>query len=78
MVQAVRMHLPLKITKHIGARGQIGGYIITDALGRSIPLMCDEDAARRNAACLWSPEEAEALAKQIARALTDNQERDAG
>lgn len=67
--------LPIKIKRHVGTRGQTGGYIVTDARGRTITLMCEKDNARRDAAKLWRPEEAEALAKKIARLLTEDEEK---
>ncbi len=69
------MKFPLAIKRAIGTRGQIAGYQVTDAYGRYIHLPCEEDPIRRGVVKLWSPEEAEALAKRIARMLTDEEEK---
>lgn len=66
------MKLPLRIIPwRDSIRHDISAYIISDAEGRSINISCDADPIRRDVAKLWSPEEAEALAKRIARFLTD-------
>ncbi len=57
--------LPLRI------RRLPSSVIITDARGRAICIYCEEAPLRRDVACLWSPSEAEALARWIARRLTD-------
>lgn len=67
------MKLPLKIQAFRGVHDEIAAYIIRDALGRPISLPCDPNELRRNVAKLWSPEEAEALVKRIARMLTDEE-----
>lgn len=69
------MKFPLKIKRTTGTRGQVSGYQVTDAYGRYIHLPCEEDPIRRSAVKLWSPEEAEALAKRIARLLTNEEEK---
>ncbi|MDO9364657.1 MAG: hypothetical protein Q7T60_17145 [Sphingopyxis sp.] len=69
------MKLPLSIKAFRGHDGQIAAYIIRDAEGRSINLPCDINQLRRDVARLWSVEEAEALAKRIARMLTDEEEK---
>lgn len=69
------MELPLTIKPYRGVLGEITAYIIRDRQGRSIQIHCDEDQLRRGVAKLWSPEEAEAIAKRIARLLTDEEGR---
>lgn len=61
------MKLPLKITRYEESFG------ITDAVGTSICYVYfDEDpGTRRNVRKRLSMEDAEAIAKQIARSLTD-------
>lgn len=71
----MKLALPLTIKAFRGVQGEISAYIIRDRLGRSINLPCDIDQLRRDVAKLWSPEEAEALAKRIARMLTDEEEK---
>ena len=68
------MRLPLKITRHDESFG------ITDASGISIAYVYfgTADETQRFAAKRMRLDEAESVARQIARALTDNQERDAG
>jgi len=68
------MKLPLKITRHEESFG------ITDNAGMSICYIYFgvSDETQRFAARRMTRAEAEDVAKQIARALTDNQERDAG
>lgn len=44
---------------------------IVDALERRICIYCERKELRREVAKLWSPEEAEAIAKWIARKLTE-------
>lgn len=66
------MKLPLRIIPwRDSIRHDISAYIISDAEGRSINICCETDPLRRDVAKLWSPEEAQALAKKIARLLTD-------
>lgn len=66
------MKLPLRIIPwRCSIRDNISAYIVSDAEGRSININCEDDPLRREVAKLWSPEEAKALAKQIARLLTD-------
>lgn len=65
---------PLSVRRFIGVTGNPAAYIISDARGRSINICCDIDQLRREVAHLWSIEEAEALAKKIARMLTDEAE----
>lgn len=48
--------------------------MIRDAEGRGISVHCESDPLRRDVAKLWTPEEAEALAKKIARFLTDERQ----
>ena len=69
-----RMRLPLKITRHEES------YSIRDAAGTSICYIYFgvSDETQRFAAKRMTRAEAEDVARQIARALTDNQERDAG
>ncbi|MCV9940890.1 hypothetical protein OIU35_31455 [Boseaceae bacterium BT-24-1] len=63
------MKLPLKV------RRVHESYQITDAVGRGIFLYFEDDPFIRSAAKeRWSPEEAEALAKRIARLLTDDEQ----
>jgi hypothetical protein len=69
----MKLALPLTIRPYRGVRGEITAYIIRDRQGRAIQIHCDEDQLRRGVAKLWSPEEAEALAKRIARLLTDDE-----
>lgn len=69
------MKLPLRIIPfRSSVRQQVSAYIIQDAAGRGINIPCEPDPVRREVAKLWSPEEAEALAKRIARFLTDDAE----
>ncbi len=69
------MKLPLRIIPYRSSiRQQVSAYIIQDAEGKGIQICCDHDPIRRDVAKLWSPEEAEALAKRIARFLTDEAE----
>lgn len=63
---------PLKVRRFQGIAGKTSAYLITDAKGRSINVCCEETELRREVAKLWSPEEAEAIAKWIARRLTDD------
>lgn len=68
------MKLPLRIIPwRCSIRHDISAYVIKDAEGRSININCEADPIRRDVAKLWSPEEAQALAKQIARLLTDSE-----
>lgn len=62
---------PLKVRRFQGVLGTTSAYMVTDAKGRSINVCCEEAELRREVAKLWSPEEAEAIAKWIARKLTD-------
>ena len=67
--------LPLRIIPfRSSVRQGISAYIIQDAAGRGINIPCEPDPVRREVAKLFSPEEAEALAKRIARFLTDEAE----
>lgn len=68
------MILPLRITAHAESFG------ITDAAGLHVAYVYfgAGDKAQRQAANRMTREEAESVAKIIARALTDHQERDAG
>lgn len=64
------MKLPLKVKRS----GE--SYRIEDATGRAIYLYVEDDEFRRSAArTRWTSKEAEALAKRIARMLTDDEER---
>lgn len=65
------LRFPLRIRRFRGVHGEVAAIIISDASGQSINLCCDPNQLRRDAAHLWPPEEAEALAKWIARAMTD-------
>lgn len=65
---------PLKIRRVSSNSGEPRSFSITDAVGRSIYLYCDVDQLRRQVAHLWTPAEAERLAKTIARMLTDEAE----
>lgn len=66
------MKFPLRIIPfRCSIRDEISSYIIQDAQGRGISVHCEADPLRREVAKLWSPEEAKAIAKQIARLLTD-------
>ncbi len=71
------LKLPLRIRSHRGPTGTIDAYIITDAAGRSINICCEEMELRREIAKLFTPAEAEELAKRIARWLTDEHETEA-
>lgn len=66
-----RMRPPLHIRKLHGFGDKVACYQIRDAAERTINLYCEEAALRREVAKLFSPEEAEALAKRIARMFTD-------
>jgi hypothetical protein len=66
------LQFPLKVRRYGGILGQTSAFIITDAAGRSINISCDPNPRRREVAKVWSPEYAEALAKHIARMLSDN------
>jgi hypothetical protein len=64
------MKLPLKVKR---ARES---YRVEDAYGRGIFLYFEDDPFIRSAAKeRWTSEEAEALAKRIARMLTDEEEK---
>lgn len=65
------MRFPLRVRCFIGISGEPSAYIISDDAGRSINICCEVQPVRREVAKLWTPEEAEALAKKIARFLTD-------
>ena len=67
---------PYRLPLRVKRAGE--SYQIVDAAGRSIYIYFEDDETRRSAMQRWTSAEAETLAKQIARALTDNQERDAG
>jgi hypothetical protein len=60
------LRFPLRV-KRVGESFQI-----IDAAGRSILMYFEDDETRRSIMNRWTSAEAEALAKQIARALTDN------
>lgn len=64
------LRFPLKVRRHQRVVGEPCSFSILDAGGRAIRLYCDIDQLRRDVAHLWTPEEAEALAKTIARLLT--------
>lgn len=69
------MKFPLRIIPfRCSIRDGISAYIISDAEGRNINICCEVDPIRREVAKLWTPEEAEAIAKRIARWLTDEHE----
>lgn len=68
------IRFPLRVRRHQSDAGEPSSFSITDAGGRSIRLYCDIDQLRRDVAHLWTPEDAEALAKKIARMLTDEAE----
>lgn len=72
------MKFPLRISPHVGIRGEIDAYTIHDAAGRGIHLPCEGDALRRDIAKLWTPEEALAIARRLARWLTDEHETEVG
>lgn len=59
------MKLPLRITRS----GE--SVRIEDAGGRAIYLYFEDEATRRGVMKRWTSDEAEALAKRIARLLTD-------
>lgn len=63
--------LPLTVSRFRNSQGEVVCIIIRDAVGRSIQLSCDPSDFRRTASRVWSPEDAEALAKWIARHLSD-------
>lgn len=68
------MRMPLKITRFRSlAHYTVSAVIIRDDSGRRIS--CDENPIRRDVAKVWSLEEAEALAKLVARFLTDHAEK---
>jgi transposase len=58
---------PLKIRKHAES------VAITDALGRPIFLYFENDQTRRSAMHRYTEEEAIALARRVARLLTDDE-----
>lgn len=62
---------PLRLRRFESAPGQTCAFIITDARGRSLQIPCEQADLRREVAKLFSPAEAEAIAKWIARRLTD-------
>lgn len=66
------LRFPIKVRRYGGILGETSAYFITDATGRSINISCDPNPLRREVAKVWSPEEAEVLAKHIARTLSDN------
>lgn len=69
------MKFPLRIIPFRSSiRDEISAYIIEDAAGRGISVHCEVDPLIRDVGKLWSPQEAEALAKRIARWLTDEHE----
>jgi hypothetical protein len=73
------MKFPLRIVPfRCSIRHEISAYIIQDADGRSININCEVDPLRRDVAKLWTTEEAQALAKRIARFLTDEHETEVG
>lgn len=63
--------LPLTVSRFRNSQGEVVSIIIRDAVGRSIHINCDPSDFRRTASRVWSPEDAEALAKWIARHLSD-------
>ncbi|MBN9440673.1 hypothetical protein [Bosea sp. (in: a-proteobacteria)] len=63
--------LPLTVSRFRNSQGEVVCIIIRDAVGRSIQLSCDASDFRRTASRVWSPEDAEQLAKWIARHLSD-------
>lgn len=62
---------PVRVRRYGGIDGEVSAYLITDANGRSVTIPCEARALRREVAKLFSPEEAEILAKWIARRLMD-------
>lgn len=62
---------PLRVTRFHSAPGTTSAFMITDARGRSINICCEEADLRREVAKLWSPAEAEVIARWIARKMTD-------
>lgn len=71
----MQLRFPLRVYRFRGVMGHVSAIIIRDAAGRSLQIPCDPNPLRRDVARLWSPEEAEELAKAIARSLTDESER---
>lgn len=67
------LKFPLTVQRFRGVRKTVDAVIIRDAAGRGISLPCEEAEIRREVAKLFSPAEAEELAKQIARWLTDEE-----
>lgn len=65
------LRFPVTIRRFRNDRGEVVAIIIRDQAGQSINLPCDPSEFRRSASHLWEPGEAEALAKVIARWLTD-------
>lgn len=65
------MRPPLRIRRLHGLNDKVACFQIRDALDRTISIYCEEADLRREVAKLFSPQEAEALAKWIARRLTD-------
>lgn len=65
------MELPLSVKR----RGE--SYQVVDAAGRVIYLYFEDMPLRRTEMKRWTSAEAEALAKKIARFLTDDAERPA-
>ncbi|PZU95020.1 MAG: hypothetical protein DI527_02010 [Chelatococcus sp.] len=68
------LRFPLKVRRFSGIGDEPSAFIVSDAGGRSIILHCEAQSLRREVAKLWTPEEAEALAKRIARMLTNEAE----
>lgn len=63
----MKLELPLTIKKHAES------VVITDALGRGIYLYFENDQTRRSATKRYTEEEAIALARRVARLLTDDE-----
>ena len=63
--------LPLTVSRFRNDKGEVVCVIIRDASGRAIHINCDPSDFRRTASRVWSPEDAEALAKWIARRLSE-------
>ncbi|HEV7339822.1 MAG TPA: hypothetical protein VGO06_27895 [Bosea sp. (in: a-proteobacteria)] len=69
----VRMTIvpPLTVSRFRNDQGEVVCVIIRDASGRAVHINCDPSEFRRTASRVWSPEDAEALAKWIARRLSE-------
>ncbi|MGW9332308.1 hypothetical protein [Bosea sp. NPDC055594] len=63
--------LPLTVKRFRNGQGEVVCVIIRDASGRAIHINCDPSDFRRTASRVWSPEDAEALGKWIARRLSE-------